>query len=244
MKKPLFLALTMVLIMAGTIIIANGSVFAASPTPTLTPTPTPTPTATPTPAPTPTPTLWYVTDNVNKRLGLGVIPQYELDVSDMNEMESVIHFSLNGNNVGGWITSVVNNNLFFSSGAFYDSNLGGFIQATTDGGAIVAGSEQTGYEIWTASGTSVGSVAPLTRSFLILPGGNVGIGIADPVPGPQQALEVNGGLRMNTAIEQPVCSATVRGTLWVVQGASSDALQVCLFSGGSYVWRTFEYVTY
>ena len=62
----------------------------------------------------------------------------------------------------------------------------------------------------------------------------VGIG----TPSPMMDLEVNGGVRLNTADVQPVCDVNARGTFWVVQGVSSDIVQVCILSSGTYVWRT------
>ena len=56
--------------------------------------------------------------------------------------------------------------------------------------------------------------------------GNIGIG---GVPAPSQKLEVNGGVRLNTGTAQPVCDATVRGTLWFTKSAAgvADKLEVC-----------------
>jgi prepilin-type N-terminal cleavage/methylation domain-containing protein len=66
-------------------------------------------------------------------------------------------------------------------------------------------------------------------------GTNVGINQASP----QQALEVNGGLRLNTALSQPACGASSRGTLWYLELApsSNDALEVCMENAsGTYSW--------
>jgi hypothetical protein len=66
--------------------------------------------------------------------------------------------------------------------------------------------------------------------------GNVGIGTA--IPG--QKLEVNGGIRLNTAVVKPVCSITVRGTLWFVNAAVgvADSLEVCVKDASeNYVWK-------
>ena len=68
-------------------------------------------------------------------------------------------------------------------------------------------------------------------------GTNVGIDQASP----QQALEVNGGLRLNTAASEPACNASTRGTLWYVELApsSNDVLQVCTENASStYGWIT------
>jgi len=50
---------------------------------------------------------------------------------------------------------------------------------------------------------------------LYLAGLNVGIG----TPYPTQALEIDGGLRLSTSSATSTCTASLRGTLWVTQGA-------------------------
>ena len=74
----------------------------------------------------------------------------------------------------------------------------------------------------------------LTDVVNILPEGFVGIGTTAPM----MDLEVNGGVRLNSADPQPACNANARGTFWVVQSPSGDTVQVCIFSGGGFVWRT------
>ena len=63
--------------------------------------------------------------------------------------------------------------------------------------------------------------------------GNVGIS----TPAPMMDLEVNGGVRLNTADTQPACDQNSRGTFWVVQSNTGDTVEVCIFSGGVYAWR-------
>lgn len=67
--------------------------------------------------------------------------------------------------------------------------------------------------------------------------GNVGVGTIAPA----QKLEVNGGVRMNTAVVRPVCSAAVRGTLWFEQkntAGVADTMAVCAKGADeSYAWR-------
>jgi len=66
-------------------------------------------------------------------------------------------------------------------------------------------------------------------------GSNVGVGVSNP----GAALEVNGGLRLNTATTQPTCDATQRGTFWVDSSGSKDNVQVCARNASStYGWRT------
>jgi hypothetical protein len=80
-----------------------------------------------------------------------------------------------------------------------------------------------------------GLVAGTTQ--LVLSSGNVGIGTS----GPGQKLEVNGGVRLNTATLQPTCDATARGTFWVTQGGpgTKDSVEVCAKDASdTYAWRT------
>jgi hypothetical protein len=66
--------------------------------------------------------------------------------------------------------------------------------------------------------------------------GRVGIGSTAPA----QALDVNGGVRLNTATAQPTCNATIRGTFWFIQSATgvADSVQVCAKDASdNYVWK-------
>lgn len=66
-------------------------------------------------------------------------------------------------------------------------------------------------------------------------GSNVGIGISSP----QMNLEVNGGLRLNTSSGRPICSATIRGTIWITQSGSgiSDVVWACIKNASdTYEW--------
>ena len=67
--------------------------------------------------------------------------------------------------------------------------------------------------------------------------GEVGIGVTAPA----QKLEVNGGVRLNTATAKPTCSSTVRGTFWVAQGTTgvADTVEVCVKDAAeAYSWKT------
>jgi hypothetical protein len=81
------------------------------------------------------------------------------------------------------------------------------------------------------------SYGPSTDLVTITSGGNVGIGTTNP----GEKLEVNGGVRLNTASAKPTCDSSKRGTLWFTQGAGGvkDALEVCAKDAGdAYAWRT------
>jgi len=101
-----------------------------------------------------------------------------LDVSNKSTgtAKSQLHFSHVGTDVGGWVTSVGDNNFFTSSGARFDGPAGGWVQRSPDGNAVMAGSGGTGYKIFTSSGVAVGAVASsiLTR-FHIDYSGQIGL---------------------------------------------------------------------
>jgi hypothetical protein len=96
-------------------------------------------------------------------------------------------------------------------------------------GPVTTGSIPTAISFQT--GTTPANKSEVIR---ITSSGNVGIGTSTPT----LDLEVNGGVRLNTAMPQPLCDINARGTFWVAQGVSGDSVQVCILSGGSYVWRT------
>jgi prepilin-type N-terminal cleavage/methylation domain-containing protein len=73
------------------------------------------------------------------------------------------------------------------------------------------------------------------NNTIFFSGSNVGIGISSP----QMTLEINGGLRLNTTATKPTCSATTRGTFWVVQSGAGvkDYVQVCVKNASdTYEW--------
>lgn len=63
---------------------------------------------------------------------------------------------------------------------------------------------------------------------------NVGVGTTAPA----QKLEVNGGVRLNTATSRPACDNNTRGTFWVTQGSPSDTVSVCVSVNGAMNWKT------
>jgi prepilin-type N-terminal cleavage/methylation domain-containing protein len=66
-------------------------------------------------------------------------------------------------------------------------------------------------------------------------GSNVGIGVSSP----QMTLEINGGLRLNTSASRPSCSASARGTLWLIQNGNGvkDNLAICVKNASdTYEW--------
>jgi hypothetical protein len=107
---------------------------------------------------------------------------------------------------------------------------------------VIAGAEAN----WSASSapsyfsfatTPVNSTARAER-FRITSSGNIGINTSAPT----QALEVNGGVRINTTIARPVCDAVsnTRGTFWFTNGGLNvaDTLEICAKDAAeNYGWR-------
>jgi hypothetical protein len=84
--------------------------------------------------------------------------------------------------------------------------------------------------------TAIGSTARLER-MRITSAGLIGIGTTAP----EQELEVNGGIRLNTSTAQPLCNATsnARGTLWVTKGGTgvADTVEICVKDASeNYAW--------
>jgi hypothetical protein len=75
-----------------------------------------------------------------------------------------------------------------------------------------------------------------TERLRVTSTGLIGIGTSAPT----QRLEVNGAIRMNTTAAKPTtCTAALRGTIWLTQGAvgAPDSLDVCLRdAAGNYAW--------
>ena len=93
---------------------------------------------------TSTPLIYGEFDNRSVRIngaGNGVpgYPAYTLDVSNLGVTRLALHFSLDGTDTGGWITSVADNNFWLSSGAMWDTTAGGWVQKSPDTLAVMAG---------------------------------------------------------------------------------------------------------
>lgn len=98
-------------------------------------------------------------------------------------------------------------------------------------GPVSTGNTPTSLSIYT------GNNAPGKKINLhVASNGNVGMGTTAPA----QKLEVNGGVRLNTATAKPTCDANARGTLWFTNGgAGKDTLEVCAQDAGAVLgWRT------
>jgi hypothetical protein len=71
---------------------------------------------------------------------------------------------------------------------------------------------------------TVDSSATFAERMRVTSTGSVGIGTKVPT----RELEVNGGVRLNTATARPTCDATNRGTFWITQGGAGvkDSVEV------------------
>lgn len=77
-----------------------------------------------------------------------------------------------------------------------------------------------------------------TALVVIDASGRIGVGTTTSLT---QKIEVDGGVRLNTATSKPTCSVTTRGTFWVVAGGASvkDTVEVCAKDAAdAYAWRT------
>jgi hypothetical protein len=82
---------------------------------------------------------------------------------------------------------------------------------------------------------AIGYNSPGTATLAV--NGNVGIGTTSP----SAKLEINGGVRLNTATAKPTCDSTQRGIFWVTQGTAGvkDNVEVCAKDAtDAYAWRT------
>ena|SRR6185369_12230201 len=149
-------------------------------------------------------------------------PRYAGDFAAPNSvMKAVLHFKHDGADNGGYLTSVLENNFFVSSGAVFDLDAGGWIQKSSDGCSVYFGSGGVGFRAFTQCGAyAVGDVitAP-QQSFLLDYSANMAIG---------------GGLMVNALAQaKPACNAAngplIPGMIWYTAGAAGvkDSVQVC-----------------
>jgi hypothetical protein len=91
----------------------------------------------------------------------GEFDTHRLKINGLTEVHvdgapvSQLNFSLTSTDTGGYLTSVLDNNFFMSSGARYNGNLAPpsqWVQRSTDGFAVIQGSGGAGYRIFTGSG--------------------------------------------------------------------------------------------
>jgi hypothetical protein len=101
------------------------------------------------------------------------------------QAKSQFNFSQSSTDTGGYLTSVLDNNFFMSSGARFDGTLASpaqWVQRSPDGNAVIAGSGGAGYRIFTSSGKSVNTLFIPTVRLHINYAGEFGINQA-PVAG-------------------------------------------------------------
>ncbi len=119
-------------------------------------------------------TKFVVTDDA--KLGLNIAaPNYLFDLASNNLAISSMHFSKDGADSGGYLTSVLPNNFFVSSGAAYDGTLPtpGWVAKATS--AVAAGSGVAGYRVLMSNACTVGQVCGLTAKLTLDYSGNLTI---------------------------------------------------------------------
>lgn len=139
-------------------------------------------------------------DVTDDGVGVGIAtPLYNLDISGGGVSASQLHFSLSGTDVGGWVTSVLDNNFFLSSGAVYSN---GWKQKSSDGKAVIAGSGGTGYSVFTSTGGVPGNaISPIRRLH----------------------IDYNGALGINATAVSNVPITTGTGAILSAGGSWQDA---------------------
>ena len=156
-------------------------------------------------------------------------PIYAADVvSKGNAPISQLHFSLDGTDSGGYLTSVLPNNFWISSGAVFDNTAGGWIQKDPDGRSVFFGSGTVGFRAFLQEGNTPG--VPMT---------NVNVAMLMDYSG---NMKVRGGLQMNngTGVTQPACNSSNQGMLWMTKG-STDTVAICASKGGALGWYPLSF---
>jgi hypothetical protein len=140
---------------------------------------------------------------IDGKIGIKTKPLYPMDVSGNGVSKSQMHFSIDGTDTGGWITSYNVNHFWLSSGAVWDYPAGGWIEKSPDGKAVMAGSGGLGYRILFSSGVPVGGVLSPTVRFHIDYSGNFGINTSatsgKPINTATTAYLSSGGVWVNAS---------------------------------------------
>jgi hypothetical protein len=123
-----------------------------------------------------TTTKFVVRDDGTAGMNDATARGYVLDMAAVNpaSMSSQAHFSVDGTDAGGYITSLSANNFFLSSGASVVN--GAWVQKSSDGAAVLAGSGGMGYRILMSTGVAPGGTPALVTRMHIDYNGNVGFG--------------------------------------------------------------------
>jgi hypothetical protein len=170
--------------------------------------------------------------STTKKIGVGVVPDYDLDIIAPNNGLIRIASSVNDNTLkaGRMVLRHYSNAAalpvyVFGSASTAANNFVAF------GGGSTVGYAATQLDFYTAAD----NVTPLGTSRLTIAStGNIGIGTAVPA----QSLDVNGGMRLSSTSAHPVtCGSTVRGTFWFDQTGTDDAVYVCARITGVYAWK-------
>jgi hypothetical protein len=109
----------------------------------------------------------------NSPLIYGEFDNHILKINGMTEVhyngqnKSQLNFSVSSTDTGGFLTSVLDNNFFMSSGARYDGTAGGWTQRSSDQQSVIQGSGSLGYRVFTSAGHAVGTTFTPTTRLLI-----------------------------------------------------------------------------
>jgi hypothetical protein len=126
--------------------------------------------------------------NCTSPLIYGEFDNFRVRLNGMTEVhynglaKSQLNFSQSSTDTGGYLTSVLDNNFFMSSGARYDATAGGWIQRSSDQQSVIQGSGAAGYRVFISSGNAVGASFTPTVRLQIDYSGQFGINHA-PVAG-------------------------------------------------------------
>ncbi|HKI46862.1 MAG TPA: hypothetical protein VKA08_16145 [Balneolales bacterium] len=167
--------------------------------------------------------VFVVDDSGNTGFNLS-IPNYAADVANNGgAAKAELHFSKDGADNGGYLTSVSENNFWISSGGVYDQAAGGWIQKSSDGQSVFFGSGGVGFRAFLQEGNTQGQ-----------PMSNVNVAMLMDYNG---NMKVRGGLQMNmgTGVAQPGCDASSQGMMWMTK-AATDIVEICASKGGSLAW--------
>jgi len=161
------------------------------------------------------------------QMGINVpTPNYAADVANNGGIsQSELHFAKDGSDSGGWLTSVLENNFFISSGAAVVN--GQWIQKASSGKSVFFGSGDAGFRAYLNQGNTVGQqLTNINQVMLVDYSGN---------------LTMNGGIQMNNGTAtQPACSATTEGMLWMTKG-TTDTVSICAKKSGTLGWYSLSF---
>lgn len=172
-------------------------------------------------------------DNTNKRLGIGASsPKSVLDVRASDPK-----LIITDTRTGSWPNDTVSGTIEFYSEDPSASGPGAIAQIQAVENAEQG--EQTAIRpdlIFKTTDRADPAYSMVETMRLVGLNQYCGIGVSTP----RVRLEVNGGVRLNTATAKPTCNSAIRGTFWAVASGAGvkDTVEVCAKDAAdAYVWR-------